>query len=123
MSERDKFEAYVRDHTDYRHKLERYGGKLPPVGYIHTVVEALWRAWQAALANDQRRSVEDMEDAIAGYRVLIDAGDVDKLNLACLNIFVDTIGFCAGIVKGNDAMTSMTEAIRNGRELRKQVPE
>jgi len=64
MSERDRFENWARD-VGHTH-LDRFENFSGPGDYVDHMVRDEWTGWQAALANDPRRSVQDVEDALAG---------------------------------------------------------
>ena len=60
MTQRDKFERYAETQGWDTQRASPENNR-----YFHERVELLWQGWQGCLASDGRRSVEDLEDAIA----------------------------------------------------------
>lgn len=120
MTNRERFEEHVRK-GDYRHRLERYSENGPITGYINTVVEMMWRAWQAALASDQRRSVQDMEDAIAGANLFLDAVIANGIHAAIPTSAAlrdMLLWFLKSRDIAEDASAAFDDFIEKGRKLR-----
>ena len=68
MTDRDKFERHVRQaNSDLDECVLFDRAEANPDEYEHPHIQELWATWQAALASDGRRSVQDMKDVIAGF--------------------------------------------------------
>ena len=62
MTDREKFESLAAECG-----LDVARFDVDHGDYAMVDTQAAWKVYQAALASDTRRSVEDLEDAIAGY--------------------------------------------------------
>lgn len=126
MANRELFEQWLLSwHDGVASEPDMMLRYLDDDGRYHIVeIENMHRAWLMALATDQRRSVEDMEDAIAATRVTYDdsiaAGDASRA--AVDSVMIDMLTWSSGDASC-DAVAMMDAAVSYGRELREQTPE
>jgi hypothetical protein len=128
MTNRERFEQWL--HSEYESCGTSLGGdfRRDDAGdYILSEIQVRWDVWQAAMANDQRRSVQDMEDAItAGVQMYKDFRCERAVDDALIQAaIVGTLRWATGVEpteKHFNATAMMNAAVDAGRELRESQP-
>lgn len=121
MTNREQYEAWA---VSFGWSVDQYDDE----SYCENNTADGWEAWQAALVNDQRRSVEDIADAVAAH--------IELYKEARSKMAVDDAMLHSGIVGSLrwsitvdstesyfDANAMMNSAVNAGRELRENTPE
>jgi hypothetical protein len=117
MSERERFEAAVGD----EYPLER--DSVGNYNYRDQGAIDAWQGWQAAMANDHRRSVQDSEDLAARLlqvkEKLSPAGSLlEAVAIQKSEDIIDALNWSSGKCAEGGTAGAFGELLEQGRKLR-----